>query len=64
MAADRDPRLDEPGWNDRLQCAKGWPRMKFYRPKRYHHVTSVLRTPLPFAILVWAALVAAWGRRS
>jgi hypothetical protein len=42
-------------------CAKAWPRMEFYRPKRYKQARSVLRTPLPFAILVWMALAAAWG---
>jgi hypothetical protein len=42
-------------------CAKSWPRMKHYRPKRYKHATAWLRTPLPLAVLVWATVAAAWG---
>jgi hypothetical protein len=42
-------------------CAKAWPRMKHYRPKRYKHATARLRTPLPFAVLVWATVAALWG---
>jgi hypothetical protein len=45
--------------------ARSWPRLRDYRPKRYAFETMTLRTPLPYAILaaatILAALAAAWA---